>query len=293
MKRVLILGGTGMLGHKLVQVLSGNFDVWSAIRGTFEPLTKYGFFTPDRTITDIHADREEDVRRAIEMARPDVLVNCIGVVKQLPSANDVITTLTINSILPHRLYQLSAEYRFRLILISTDCVFNGEKGMYVEDDPSDAVDLYGRSKNLGEVIGENCLTIRTSIIGRELTDTHSLVEWFLKNKGVAVKGFVKAVFSGFPTIVFADIIADLLSKHPELDGLFHVSSDPIDKFRLLSLVNEYFAAGVTIEPSDELVIDRSLDSTRFRAATGFTPQPWEAMIERMAADPTPYDEWRK
>src|SRR5262249_8838615 len=154
--------------------------------------------------------------------------------------SDIVTTLKVNSILPHRLGQMSTEYGFRLILISTDCVFAGDKGNYSEEDKADALDVYGSSKRLGEVTVSRCLTIRTSIIGRELSTNHSLIEWFLSNRGGRVKGFTRAIYSGFPTIVFADIIADLLLKHTGLEGLYHISGEPIDKFGLLSMVDRAY-----------------------------------------------------
>jgi dTDP-4-dehydrorhamnose reductase len=291
--RVLITGGTGMLGHKLVQQLSKNFEIHSTIRGSFGDVQRFGIYERDRLIENVDLAETADIRRTIDAVKPDVVINAAGVIKQRPSSKDVVTTLMINSILPQRLAGLSSEHGFRLVVISTDCVFNGERGNYNENDPADAFDIYGRSKNLGEVSADNCLTLRTSIIGREFTAGHSLVEWFLSNRGGKVKGFRQAIYSGFPTIVFADIISNLLIQHPALSGIYHVSSDPIDKFRLLGMINEAYSAGVTIEPDDSFKIDRSLDSSRFRNETGFAPPTWPEMIDRMAADPTPYDKLRK
>lgn len=278
-----------MLGHKLVQVLGEKLEVWTTIRGGFSGVERFGIFDRDRTIEKVEVIDPATVRGAIETAKPDVVINAVGIIKQIPTSQDVIQTLLINSIFPHQLAELSEEFGFRLICISTDCVFDGRKGNYDEQDDANALDLYGRSKNLGEVSGENCLTLRTSIIGRELNTNHSLVEWFLSRRGERVNGFVNAIYSGFPTIVFADIITDLIMKHDDLSGLFHVSSEPISKFRLLKLINEYYRADVEIEPFENFTIDRSLDSGKFRDATGFNPQPWEAMIEGMAADATIYD----
>ena len=142
-------------------------------------------------------------------------------------------------------------------------------------------------------MGGNCLTVRSSIIGRELGTSHSLVEWFIDNRGKRVKGFAGAVYSGFPTVVFADIIKFLLTDHKNLSGLFNISSDPINKFDLLTLINSAKALDIEIERDEDFKIDRSLDSTKFRNETGFVTKPWPEMIELMAADPTPYDKWRK
>ncbi|MFN6963420.1 MAG: dTDP-4-dehydrorhamnose reductase family protein [Pyrinomonadaceae bacterium] len=292
-RRVLVLGGTGMLGHKLVQRLEGPHEVWCTVRTGFDEVERFGIYTAGRTIENVSVERETDLRRAIEASRPDVVVNAVGIIKQLPSSKDVITTLTVNSILPHRLAQLGEEYGFHLVCISTDCVFSGERGNYSETDPADALDLYGRSKNIGEVTAGNCLTIRTSIIGRELATAHSLVEWFLSNRGAKVKGYANAIYSGFPTVVFADILSELLQRESYLTGLFHVSSDPIDKYELLRMIDREFGAGVEIERFEDFRIDRSLDSTRFRQATGFAPLPWDEMVRLMAADAAPYASWRQ
>ncbi|MGD9561122.1 MAG: dTDP-4-dehydrorhamnose reductase family protein [Pyrinomonadaceae bacterium] len=289
---ILIFGAGGMLGHKLVQQLSPKANVWGTLRGEYAEFERFGILEEERCITDLDVRDLSSVKGAIETARPDVVLNAVGVVKQLPAAQDVITTLTINSIFPHQLGQLIDEYGFRLITLSTDCVFSGSKGNYVEADPPDALDLYGRSKNFGEVERSGALTLRSSIIGRELSTAHSLVEWFLSNQGSKVKGFRNAIFSGFPTAVLSNIISDLIFEHRDLSGLYHASSEPINKYDLLVLLREHFGADIEIEPSDDVRIDRSLDSTRFRSATGFSPAGWPEMIEQMVSDPTPYQTWK-
>ncbi len=291
--RVLILGGGGMLGHKLGQLYRNRFETWVTVRSTFREYEQLDIFDQDRTIGNVDVFDFDTVIRAFDVARPDAVINAIGVIKQLPSAKDPITALTINSLLPHRLALLCQAAGSRLISLSTDCVFNGRKGMYKEEDISDAEDLYGRTKFLGEATGEKSLTIRSSIIGRELQSSHSLVEWFLSKRGGRIKGFTRAIYSGFPTATMAEIIADIIENHPELSGLFHISSEPINKFDLLCLMRDAFKMQIEIEPDAELHIDRSLDSSRFRSATGFTPEPWPQMIAAMAADPTPYNEWRR
>lgn len=290
--KVLIFGGAGMLGHKLVQVLGEHFDVFYTLRGGFGSVAQFGILPQAKCIENVNVTSIEVVRDVIQGLRPDVVINAVGVIKQKPSASDVITTLETNSIFPQRLAALGAERGFRLITISTDCVFLGSRGLYREQDVPDALDLYGQSKHWGEVSGENCLTLRTSIIGRELSSGHSLVEWFLGNENEAVKGFRKAIYSGFPTIVFADIIKRLITEFPELHGLFHVSSEPINKFDLLELVRDAFGRNIAIEPNDSFVIDRSLDSSLFRSLTGFEPLAWPEMVKLMADDRTPYAKWK-
>lgn len=189
--------------------------------------------------------------------------------------------------------RLATDCGFRLITLSTDCVFTGEKGNYTEDDFPDARDLYGISKLLGEINNNNCLTIRTSIIGRELDSAHGLVEWFLSNRGKTIKGYLNAIYSGFPTIILAEILSGIIADSPRLQGIYHVSSDTINKFELLGLLNKYYKANAVIEPFEDFIVDRSLDSSVFRQATGFSPLTWEQMIEYMVSDPTPYETWKK
>ena len=290
--RILVFGASGMLGHKLIQHLSPHADVWGTVRGSAEPLARYGIFDISHIVDNVDVSDETSVLSTIFETKPEVVLNAVGIVKQLPSAKDVIATLTINSIFPHRLAQLSTDFGFRLLTISTDCVFDGLKGNYTESDKPNADDLYGKSKNLGEVTFGNALTLRTSIIGRELATRHSLLEWFLSNEGGSVEGFTNAIYSGFPTAILADIIKSLIFDHPELAGLYHVSSEPISKYELLKLIKTHYRSNIRIEPSGDFRIDRSLDSTRFREATGFRSPSWESMIERMASDPTPYNKWK-
>jgi dTDP-4-dehydrorhamnose reductase len=278
--KVLVIGGSGMLGHKLIQAWEDKFEVWTTVRSNFIQFGNLQFFNEQRTIGNINIENIKSVEETVGRLNPDVIVNGVGIIKQLPTAKDVIKTLTVNSIFPHQLAEIANQAGARLITVSTDCVFNGEKGNYSENDCSDAYDLYGKSKYLGEVITENCLTIRTSIIGRELYTSHSLVEWFLSNQGAGVKGFVKAIYSGFPTLILADILADIIINHPEIEGLYHISSEPINKFDLLQLIKEAYQARIEIEPFEDFEIDRSLDSTKFRQATGFKPPEWREMIYR-------------
>jgi dTDP-4-dehydrorhamnose reductase len=287
-KRILILGGAGMLGHKLCQRYRREFETWCTVRS--QPRRPEGFdiWDPQRTIAGVDAVDFDSVARSIAEVKPDVVINCIGIIKQLKAAKDPIVSLSINSLFPHRLATFCRAAGARMIHISTDCVFSGRKGMYTEDDPSDAEDLYGRTKFLGEVAGSGCLTLRTSIIGRELHSTSGLIDWFLSNRGGKIRGFRNAIYTGFTTQALAKIIVDVICRHPELSGVWQVSSEPINKYDLLTLVNEVYKTGVEIEPDDEFCCDRSLNSARFRAATNFQPPSWPEMIAEMHRDPLPY-----
>ncbi len=290
--RVLILGGTGMLGHKLVQVLRERFEVFSSIRRGFGSVSGFGIFDEERTISGIDIQRIDDVSSMLERVAPDVVINAVGIVKQRGQATDIVQTLEINSIFPHRLADLSRSLGFRLITMSTDCVFAGTLGNYNEGDTPDALDLYGQSKHYGEVSAPNCLTIRTSIIGRELFGQQGLLEWFLAQRGGTIHGYANAVFTGFPTLVFADIIVDIIENQPSLSGVFHISSEPVSKYDLLCGINERLDLGIKIQRNSEFRIDRSLDSNRFTEHTGYSPLRWDTMIDLMASDSTPYEKWK-
>jgi dTDP-4-dehydrorhamnose reductase len=287
-KRILILGGAGMLGHKLCQLYRTQFETWCTVRSMPRGPENFAIWDKSRTITGVDAVDIDSVLRAITEVKPEIVINCIGIIKQLKAAKDPIVSLSINSLFPHRLAILCRAAGARMIHISTDCVFSGRKGMYTEDDISDAEDLYGRTKYLGEVSYPGSLTIRTSIIGRELHSTSGLIDWFLSNRGGRVRGFSRAVYTGFTTQALAKIISSIIIKHSDLSGLWQISSNSINKFELLKLVNEVYNAGIKVEPDDSFVCDRSLNSAKFRAATGFQPPTWPEMIREMQNDPLPY-----
>jgi dTDP-4-dehydrorhamnose reductase len=222
----------------------------------------------------------DGLMRLFERVKPDVVINCVGLVKQLPGAEDPLTAIPMNALLPHRLLATCKVAGARLIHISTDCVFDGARGMYRESDFADAADLYGRSKYLGELHDPQAVTLRTSIIGPELGTAHGLVSWFLAQRG-RVKGFTRAIFSGLPTVELARVIRDFVIPAADLSGLYHVSSAPISKYDLLCGVAREYGHSIEIVPDGELVIDRSLDSSRFRERTGYVAPDWQEMLRVM------------
>ncbi len=290
--KVLVLGGSGMLGHKLWQTFAPRFETYVTFREATEVYLRYRIFDESRCVGKVAADDLDSVARAIAKVQPNVVVNCIGIVKQDASAKDPIAGITVNSLFPHRLHKLVQSSGARLIHLSTDCVFSGRKGNYSESDTPDAEDLYGRTKLLGEVVAENCLTIRTSMIGRELKGSHGLLEWFL-SQTERVRGFKRAIFSGFTTPALAEVIAKIMTDQPSLSGVWHVATEPISKFDLLTLVKQTYGLTTEIEPDDTFACDRSLNATRFRETTGIQPPSWTEMIEELGSDPTPYEEIRK
>ena len=290
MKRVLILGATGMLGHKLMQVLSASFNVIGTVRCNAIRYKDHAVLGDMNLLSDVQAENFDSIIGSIAQIQPDVVINCIGVIKQHPFAKDPLQSISINALFPHRLSGLCMASGIRLIHISTDCVFSGKKGDYSEDDLPDPEDLYGRTKLLGEVARPGCLTIRTSIIGREMQGRMGLIEWFLGHRGKSIRGFSRAIYAGFTTQALAGVISDIIINQPDLHGIWHVSSNPISKYDLLSLVNRELSMGVIIEKENEFFCDRSLNSTRFREATGYEPPSWNEMIHQMAIDITQYDD---
>jgi dTDP-4-dehydrorhamnose reductase len=290
--RVLIFGGTGMLGHKLWQAAHARFDTWVTVRGEALPAGHPLLPAPERVITAVDVAKPLTWTQAIERTRPHVIINAAGLIKQRAEAGDAVAAIQVNALFPHQLARHAASIDARLIQLGTDCVFSGRTGGYRESDVPDPTDLYGRSKLLGEVTGRGALTLRTSMIGRELSSKLGLVEWFLGRRGEEADGFTHAIFSGLTTPVLAALIVDLIEHHPHLTGLYHVAAAPIDKHRLLALLNHAFDAKVRITASDRLRIDRSLDGARFRDATGFVAPSWEAMIAQLAQEPVSYDQWR-
>jgi dTDP-4-dehydrorhamnose reductase len=243
-------------------------------------------------IENVRADDLESVRYAIEHANPDVVINCIGIVKQLPAASDPLPTIAINALFPHQLAHICRQNRSRLIHVSTDCVFSGRKGNYTENDPTDAEDLYGKTKFLGEVDYPGCLTIRMSIIGPELSTTHGLFAWFMSQEGKTVSGYKKAIFSGLTTLALSEIIGKIISDYPELQGVWQIASKPISKFDLLNLVKKTYGMAITIEPDETVINDRSLNPGKFIKETKIKIPSWESMIDQMYRDPTPYTKIR-
>jgi dTDP-4-dehydrorhamnose reductase len=279
-----------MLGHKVFQTLRERFPgTIATTRGRVA--NRVSLLQGSDVVSGVDASDFESLRVRLREWQPDVIVNCVGLIKQRDAAKSAVPSITINSLLPHRLAETAAEWGGRIIHFSTDCVFSGRKGMYTEDDPSDAGDLYGRSKFLGEVEAHNAVTLRTSIIGRELAAHRSLLDWFLSRNGTTVRGFRRVIYSGITTNEMASVVARIISDCPRLHGRFHVTSEPISKYELLSLIRRAYDLDITIEPDDEEVCDRSMRGDRFASATGWRAPVWPEMVRRLAADETPYAEW--
>ena len=282
-----------MLGHKLLQRLNSKLDVAGTIRAR-EPGPVIRDALPDIPLyANVQAENLGTLEHAIDDWRADVVVNCIGIVKQAPAATAPVPSIAVNALLPHQLHRLTSRRGIRLIHFSTDCVFSGRDGNYTEDDSPDPGDLYGRSKLLGEVCGDGALTLRSSIVGHELRDRRGLIEWCLGQRGGHIRGFVRALYSGLTTSAMADLVGQIIRSHPALEGLWHVSSDSISKFDLLQIVNRVYELGIEIERDEDFVCDRRLNSTRFRQHVGWRPRAWEEMICAMRQEEREQEESRK
>lgn len=280
--RLLILGGSGMLGHQLWRGLHAQHDTWVTLRRPVADFAVHNLFDEAKAIQFDDITDDTALERALGQAKPEAVINCVGLIKQRDEASDEALTLRVNAEFPHRLAKRCGKAGAQLIHFSTDCVFAGTKGNYTESDPSDAADLYGQSKHQGEVSDAHSVTLRTSVIGHELGTNLALLDWFLSQRFQSVDGYTKAIYSGFTTLEMARIVDLILTQHTELSGVWHVASEPISKFALLQLCREKLGWEGVIEPSDEFVCDRSLNADRFNAATGYTPPSWEAMIGELA-----------
>ncbi|MGR5519476.1 dTDP-4-dehydrorhamnose reductase family protein [Vibrio sp. PNB22_4_2] len=282
--KVLILGATGMLGYSLFSNLSENnhLDVFGTVR-SIEGKEQYFESLHQQLIDNVDVYDIEQIESAISQVNPDVVINCIGLIKQHDVSKQHVSAIKINALLPHELATLCDKHNAKLIHFSTDCVFDGKKGLYTEEDLPTATDLYGKSKCLGEVGYGKHLTLRTSIIGHELASSVSLVDWFLSQTS-EVNGFSRAVFSGLPTCYIAKLLSEKVLPETELKGLYHLSVEPIDKHTLISLIADVYGKEITIHNTEDFVINRSLDSSRFRKDVGFEPPTWSELIEHMHSD---------
>jgi dTDP-4-dehydrorhamnose reductase len=281
--RVLVFGASGMIGSAMFRVLSEQRDwqVWGTLRNE----TDKRFFAIElsgRLLSGVDVEKNDALVPVFAKVRPNVVVNCIGLTKHHREAGDALASITLNALLPHRLADLCAAAGARLVHVSTDCVFAGTRGSYVETDASDAMDVYGKTKFLGEVDYPHAITLRTSTIGHELQSAYGLLEWFLSQQG-RCKGFGRAVFSGLPNTVFAQVVRDVVIPSPELHGLYHVGGQAIDKYCLLKLIASVYGKNIDIVRDDSFVVDRSFSSKRFRETTGYESAVWPELIQTMHA----------
>jgi len=283
--KILILGASGEIGHTACKILSKNHDI-SALMRNNNKLSNVQFF--EKVLAEKHCHFIENfndfdiVTTKIKKINPNILINCLGIVKHRKKCKEGIAeTAYINSDLPHLLAQICIDNHIKFIHLSTDCVFSGEKGNYKESDSPDPTDYYGKSKMLGEINIPYALTLRTSFIGPALFHKTGLFEWVKQQKNETINGYTNAIYSGLTTIAFSKILNQIIQSHPNLDGLFNISSDPISKFELIKLLNKKFQLNININPDNTFVCNRSLNSTAFRKKTNISIPSWEKMIDEL------------
>ena len=279
--KLLVIGANGMIGSTMFHVLSQNKDlnVFGSVRSK-KVIQYFSSFNSEHIISCVDVEQQDSLVKTLDQLRPDVVINCAGLTKHKINTEDPLLSIPINTLIPHRLARICKLIGTRLIHVSTDCVFSGKKGNYIEEDFTDACDVYGKSKALGEVNYSHTITLRTSTIGHEIESTYGLLDWFLSQEGKC-KGYTRAIFSGLPTVVFAQIVRDVVVPHKELSGLYHIASKPINKFDLLKMISDVYMKKIDIVPDDNLIIDRSLNSEKFKHATGYYAPEWPVMIEQM------------
>jgi len=278
--KVLVLGATGMLGFALHRMLADDgWHVTGAVRSAHSP--KSNWCGGLNYLTQVDAEDIYSVIDAIERTQSTLVINAIGV-KTVRDDEKLKRMLMINSSFPRRLAFVTERLGVRLIHFSSDGVFNGTHAPYTENDIPNADDIYGISKYLGEPDGNHILTIRTSLLGRSLTGTGSLIDWMLSQSG-KVKGYRCAVFSGLPVNEIGIVLTKyILPKLESVRGLFHLSSMPINKADLLKLVSAAWDLyDVNIEQDDSVVINRSLDSERLMNLIGYNPPLWPQLVTSM------------
>ncbi len=264
--KLLILGSNGMLGHVVLTYFKKkNYDVYETTRNIRD---RY-YFDANQNIMDLN--------NIIGEIKPDVVINCIGILNKVAEDNKKMAVM-VNSYLPHYLDELSKDYNFKFIHVSTDCVFDGKKGSYGEDDQKDATSFYGQSKALGEINNKRNLTLRTSIIGPDINPKGiGLFQWFM-NQNSEVGGYAKVIWTGVTTIQLAKSMEEAIKNN--ITGLYHVvNDDKIDKYSLLELFKKYFNKDIIINKNDSYESNKSLIKTRENYQ--FNVPSYEQMIQEM------------
>lgn len=275
--RALVLGGDGMMGHKLLEVLSGHVDLYVTYR------KKAGIIHPKNLVFEnMDVNEWGKLETVISIVKPDVIINCVGIVKQKKS--DDLDLMLVNNIFPKKLASYCIENNVRLFHLSTDCVFSGVQGNYKETDTPCPVDIYGASKYFGEVHGPGIITIRTSMIGWQVKDFGSLLSWFVLQRGKNISGYQNVIFSGLSTAVLSKLILDLILVYSIPPGLYHIPGPAISKFDLLNKIKDQMGLVVEIEPEYSYHIDRSLCGDKFYNATGWRSPSWNEMIAEVVSE---------
>ncbi len=284
--RIIVLGGGGLIGHKLFEKLSERF---SDVYCTLHSARSHALFSSDRVYENIDVQDFFALTNLLNGIGADVVLNCVGITKRKPEIDDLPYAISVNSLFPHRLARWAEESKARVIHFSTDCVFDGVLGNYTEESPTTGNDIYGKTKALGELRYPHALTLRSSFIGRELTGKSELLEWCLASRGLAVNGFKKAFYSGVSTHTMARVVGDIIEHHPKINGLKQLATkQPISKLDLLRLANDIFDLKMTITEDSSFETQPTLDGSALRTEMNLELPNWNTMMSELAMD-TLYD----
>lgn len=280
--KILILGGDGMIGHKMGQVLSAqNHEIVISIREKKDLTLKSISSKAKVFFNDFLKDNILDF---LIKVNPDVIINAIGITIRRGSTKNISDTIYLNSFFSHQLSNWALAFKKRLIHFSTDCVFSGSEGSYLEDTTPDALDYYGKTKGLGEVNSKSSLTIRSSMIGPELFNKTELFEWIINNKEKEINGFSRVMYSGVTTVYMSKLVADLIDNHKNLSGIYNVASKPISKFELLHLINDNFDLGLIINDDKTVISNKTLNASKIEKEIGLQPPSWDELIFELKKD---------
>ena len=280
--KILILGGDGMIGHKMAQVLSvQNHEIFISVRESKDLTLKR--ISPKAKVffNDVLKDSILDF---LDKVNPDVIINAIGITIRRGAAENISDTIYLNSLFPHQISSWALAFKKRLIHFSTDCVFSGSEGSYLEDATPNALDYYGKTKGLGEINSKSSLTIRSSMIGPELYNKTELFEWIINNKEKEINGFSRVMYSGVTTVYMARLLADLIDNHKNLSGIYNIASKPISKFELLHLINDNFDLGLIINDNKTVISNKTLNASKIEKVIGFQPPSWDELIFELKKD---------
>jgi dTDP-4-dehydrorhamnose reductase len=281
--KILILGITGTLGHKIAQELIK--DKRNVIFGTYNDKNK--FFRLNSYLSFVSFHQTLDISAIFNLIRTenfDYVINCSGIIKQKIINQDIY--FKINTILPKKISKIASIGKFYFIHFSTDCVFNGKIGNYTELDIPDANDLYGKTKILGEpdLKLRNCLTFRTSFIGHEINHNFSLLNWFVFNKRKKIYGFQKCFFSGVTNLEISKIIRKLIKNNKFIEGIFNLSGISINKFQLLNLINRKYQLKKIIIRKNYPIINRTLSNKKFQKFFKYKEKKWPKLLNELFID---------
>lgn len=292
---MLILGASGMIGHRMWATLGERHEAIGVLRRhELGALSMIPGIATKKTFFGVEFQDLSRLTKIVSDTKPDIVLNCVGIVKQLKDSSDHMKSIALNALFPHQLAKVCADNNARMIQFSSDCVFDGLKGNYTETDFPNAQDLYGRSKAMGEVdYLTNVVTMRTSSIGREVFPHGGLVEWFLSNEEKKITGYKQAIYSGFPTQRLGSIISDYIIPNKELSGVIHVAGTPIDKFSLLSMIKDHFKLNIDLLVNEQVKVERGLNFDNFSKLTGFKSPSWKEMMKDLEVDFDIYESIRK